>query len=560
MSHRVAMRAVAAIHDRDRGNRAARESPSSAPALSLTMLRRLPLLLSTLAACAPPPGPPAGVFTADVIAPLLESDLELDACRGRLAEIRSEPAVTGAPDLDAVRPAMLGRALGEPVVFRAAPAGEREVRTMAGVQRLVRSHRHDEAGLRAAVLRDGYLYSEDPIEAFALVRELTLTDLFAEERIFLLRGETLHTLERQKARYDRGFAYVHVDGPEKGREAKILMFDRVGSDEAAVKNDTLHRDLRSFRNRVGFDRMRIEHHTQNALVASLRFDGRWVTALVDAQGPHLELACLDAAADERAAIEAFVAEDAPRRRAVASLQTTVGQMVAERMPFDRPRKAEDHLSDGQLRPQWEWAYRRGSFDFSYEEQGYAVFDRDGMPHPPQTCVELILDTYERASGTWYRPQGQPAEKVIGGIDFAAIGVVNRSGVLAFEKFAEEQDELFVHQRFPERIAFRDRDAFFQNLVEKADWFAPGDVVAIQGPKPDGYVHQHAILIEDVDPMTGMPYALFDQMKRPRQRTWEMIMAEAPLRALLYHVRPRRELFLRLDPQRRDDGTKMARAD
>jgi hypothetical protein len=27
------------------------------------------------------------------------------------------------------------------------------------------------------------------------------------------------------------------------------------------------------------------------------------------------------------------------------------------------------------------------------------------------------------------------------------------------------------------------------------------------------------------------------MKRPRRRTWEGIMAEAPLRSLLFHVRP-----------------------
>jgi hypothetical protein len=524
------------------------------------MLRRFSLPLLALAACAPPPGPPAEAFTAAVVAPLIAEDLELGACRARVAEARATEAVVGTPELDARRPAMLGRALGEPVIFRAPPAGGRDEkpRGHATVQRLVRSHRHDKASLRDQVLRDGYLYSEDPVEAFILVKELTLVDLFDEDRIFLFRGETLHTLERRKAKYDRGFAYVHVDGPEKGREAKLFGFDRVGLDEAAVRGGPLHRDLRSLRNRVGFDRMRIEHHGERAMVASLRFDARWVTALIEVDGPHLELGCLEADAGTRAEVEAFVAAEAPRRRAVAALQRAVGMMAEERMPFDRPRSAEDHLSDGQLRPQWEYAYKRGYFGFSHEEQGYGVFDRDGRPLPPQTCVELVLDTYERASGTWFRPQGEAREKVIGGIDFAAIGVQNRSGVLAFEKFAEERDDFFATQRFPERIAFRDREAFFGNLVEKADSFRPGDIVAIQGPKPDGYVHQHAILIEDVDPMTGMPFALFDQMKHPRRRTWEMIMGEAPLRALLYHVRPRDDLFLRLDPERRD-ATKVARA-
>jgi hypothetical protein len=37
------------------------------------------------------------------------------------------------------------------------------------------------------------------------------------------------------------------------------------------------------------------------------------------------------------------------------------------------------------------------------------------------------------------------------------------------------------------------------------------------------------------------------MKRPRRRTWEGIMAEAPLRSLYYRVRPREGIFEKLDP-------------
>ena len=76
---------------------------------------------------------------------------------------------------------------------------------------------------------------------------------------------------------------------------------------------------------------------------------------------------------------------------------------------------------------------------------------------------------------------------------------------------------------------------------------PGDVVAIQGLKADERIHQHAILVESVDPVTGFPMGLADQMKRPRRRTWEGIMAEAPKRSLLYRLRPSAELFQRMDP-------------
>jgi len=54
-------------------------------------------------------------------------------------------------------------------------------------------------------------------------------------------------------------------------------------------------------------------------------------------------------------------------------------------------------------------------------------------------------------------------------------------------------------------------------------------------------------VERTDPLTGFPYGLADQMKRPRRRTWEGIMAEAPARSLLYRVRPLPSVVAKLDP-------------
>jgi len=75
----------------------------------------------------------------------------------------------------------------------------------------------------------------------------------------------------------------------------------------------------------------------------------------------------------------------------------------------------------------------------------------------------------------------------------------------------------------------------------------GDVVAIHGLKRDDRIHQHAILVDRTDPLTGFPYGLADQMKRPRRRTWEGIMAEAPKRSLLYRVRPTAALIEKMTP-------------
>jgi hypothetical protein len=138
---------------------------------------------------------------------------------------------------------------------------------------------------------------------------------------------------------------------------------------------------------------------------------------------------------------------------------------------------------------------------------------------------------------------------MGRLDFNETGIVNRRAVLAFVDFAEKQPEIFETRRFQdeERIPFQHRSRFFTFLVDHADEVRAGDVVAIHGLKRDNRVHQHAILVERTDPLTGFPYGLADQMKRPRRRTWEGIMAEAPARSLLYRVRPLPSVFAKLDP-------------
>jgi len=499
----------------------------------------------------------------------VEQDFELQICQRRIAETRAQPTVPGTPAYDDKRAEILGRAVGEPAVFVSPPRATsdedlpdelvkaRERVAERSPARQVGSHlsrfrgRHDE--LRRLLLRDGYVYSEDPYGAYALVNDVTLPKLFAEEEIWLQRGDTTHRLERQKVRWGRGFEYRHADGPSQGMKAKLLFADRVAADRAALVAP-LHRDVRSLRDRIGFDRLRLTHHTATAIVGDMRFGEQWVTGLITVTegSAHLELACLDAERPLRDEVAAFRAADAPRRRALAALRQAVGAMVDEGLPFDRPRGVKDHLSDGQLRSQWNAAYRRGATSFTHDEEGYAVFDHLGRPIPPQMCVEMIVDAYERAAGTWYQPLKQPRRRTAGALDFRDLGLVNRAGVLGFETYAKSKPELFEASRFApeERIRFKERERFFAYLVTHADRFQPGDIIAIQGPKPDGYVHQHAILIEDVDPLTGFPHALVDHMKRPRRRTFERIMAEAPLRSLLYHLRPKPTLLLRLDPKHR----------
>lgn len=519
----------------------------------------LALVLAVLSGCRaqrtgePAPSPPP---SASVSAPAA-TDPELDACKARLSAVEAEPALPGAPELDARRAELFGRARGEPVIWvrepRVTPEAELSVSARATAQSLskrpgftrvrtiLNRHKGDRPTLRALLLREGYVYSSEPAEALALVSQLELTALFDEPRIFLQHGQRIDELVRSSGRFP---SYRTADGSN----AELLLGDRV-----AVSRDELraplHRDLRALAHEVGFDRARISRRTAGALVAELRLAGSWTQALLDSDGAELSLNCLVSPKAERERLRRTLALEAPRRAALASLRGAIDAQVAEAVPFDRPRDEKTAEKDGQLRPDWRWAYKRGQAYFSHEEVSYPVFDAKGRPLPPQMCVDFVLDSFERASGTWFRAKGEVAERRVGALDFDSFGIKNRRAVLAFEQFAVDHPELFEHERMKpeERIPFGERSRFFAFLLKNSERFQPGDIVAIQGKKADGLIHQHAILIEDTDPITGFPYALADQMKRPRRRTWEGIMAEAPLRSLLFHVRPKERVVSALAP-------------
>ncbi len=494
--------------------------------------------------------------------PICPQDDALLECQRRIRAIRQKPALPGTPEFDEHRIEILGRAKGEPVVFVQAPAptpdeqlSEKLLKTrqfvgklpkIAQVRATIGRHRRDPAALRALLLRQGYVFSADPQQALILVKALRLARLFSEPEIWLQRGKHLFRLERHGRLRPE---YRHSEGIRAGTPAEILFADRVAVQREELDNP-LHRDIRDLAHEIGFDRAKITYRTEESLIAELRFHHSWFEALLTAQGAELKLACLAAPALYRGRVAAWRQADLPRRRALRQLRTTVTRMVAERLRFDRPRGAEDHLSDGQLRPNWEWAYKTGRIAFSHKEKSYMVFDHQKRPWPPETCVEFVIDSLERASGNWFRPLGQKRERTPGRLNFTTLGIKNRAGVLAFGRFAADRPEHFEVRYLDtsERIPFGYRSKFFGSLLANVDKFAPGDIVSIQGIKRDGKVHQHAILLEETDPLTGFAYGLVDQMSRPRRRTWEGIMAEAPRRSLLYHIRLKPHLLHRLDPE------------
>ena len=523
---------------------------TSSPGLSASPLAAVAPSASAAASGAPA----ASAHPSGSSLPSADTRAAESACATRIEAALSTPARPGAPAFDQDRPAFLGRARSEPMVFIDEPAAiaESEVdRALlpswkelrqgppgGRVARVIARHRRDRVALRTLLLRQGYVYAPDPHDALALTTGLHLADLFDEPEIWQSRGADVWKLERRVTRFER--SYVHADGPRRGLTADLIFGDRVAL-QADGLNDPWHRDLRALADVEGFDRTRIVHRSPAALVVELRYGEAWSRALLASDGARLSVACRASATGE---VAAFQARTAARRQALSRQSGMVTAQVDEALRFDRPEGEKTAERDGQLRPRWFDAYRRGAQAFEAEGHSYPVFDPSGRPWPPQVCVDFVLDTYERAGGTWFTARGEAPTRRVGTVDLDAEGIRNRRGVLAFETFASSRPDRFAVRRFSgnERIPFERRADFFAFLLAHADEFQPGDTLAIHGRKRDGLIHQHAILLERTDPVSGFPYGLADQMKRPRRRTWEGIMAEAPLRSLLYRVHPADALF------------------
>ncbi len=541
------------------GNAAARAGVAPMTMSSSLKHGFLALLCSLTLACSTEDAPPPAEEAEAAPAPTSERpsappprDNALEACEAQWRGIEASPGrAYGSGVLEKDRELFLGRARGAVTLFVREPAAPPGVKTLTKelpgtrVQRIAAKTKHDKAALRAVLLREGYVYSDDPDDSFELDARLKLSDLFDDERLVLERGEATYALTRTKTRYET--LYVHDDGPRKGKPAQVLFADRVrraGDPEAPA----LHRDVLELMHREGFDRMDVVRVTDGALLAKLHYGEASARAVITSEGPKLTLACLAEPAPARDAVARELDKSRWRMRAEAKMREVVSAQLDEALPFDRPRDEKGPDKDGYLRPYWLTAYMNGRPSFTTEGQTYPVYLSDGRAQPPQVCVDFVLDTYERAAGSWYTPQGQKPARPKGRLDMADHGIENRRGVLGFKKFADDNPELFAVRDFKgkERIPFAQRREFFAFLRDHHREFRAGDVLAIHGIKRDDRVHQHAILLEFSDPITGFPAGLADQMKLPRRRTWEGIMAEAPKRSLLYRARPTEAIFRPLD--------------
>jgi hypothetical protein len=473
-------------------------------------------------------------------------------CEARLQELEAAPALPGDPAFEARRAETFARAKADPVLLLRAPVaagltreGGWRRRSILDAPDPVRalyeaypslSKRRDLA--REALLTEGYLYAASPALAAALSSLTRPEDLFLTAEIWVERGGTIFRAVRGAV--DGAPAYVHADGPLAGQRVKLLLLDRVSSAKEMLSLP-LHRDLSAAQNELGFERMRVRHLSEDAVTADLLYGDVWVPTVLHSEGARLSFDCEAVPLGRERDIQRT--RDAAQRltRVLERLRAIMDQQVEEGLPFDEP-KTEVGQQDGKLRQEWSWAYRYGQTRFTFNDDHYRVFDGRGRPRVPQVCIDFVTDTFERASGSWYRPQGEPRERSAGLLDFGALGIDNERSVDRFVEFAKAHPDWFDVLELPdeERVPYSHRDQFFGHLAAHADRYRPGDIVTIYGLRADEKMHYHSFFVYSADPVTGTPSLVAANAGRPRVRPFESEMLSAPLRSIRARIRPRLE--------------------
>lgn len=486
-----------------------------------------------------------------------ESKEERAQCERRIREVMAEPAVPGAPEFAARRLEILTRAKAEPLLLVGTPQFVDEKDPGYGVKtfrklilntdfpydvlgsRLARYRQLPEEG-RATLLRDGYLYSDDPELAYALVNLVGAEHLFKEKHIWLQRGEFVYHATKKRDRY------YFSDGPQAGEEVRLLLLDRIGTGSDPEPNDTLVRDFRSLKYRLHFTEATPSHVTVNNVVTTLRYGQYRVPSLLRAEGARLSLECEIVDYSLRELVDEQKRITARRQRAVQPLRRAMQLQIEEQIPFDEPRREYGHQKDGELRRGWLHAYTLGKNSYAFNGDRYQVFDAAGRPIPPQVCVDFLTDTLERAAGTWWHGKGQPRGRDIGKLDFGQ-DIVERAKlrrVPGFLEHARARPDQFEVLDVPEneRVQLGDRERFLADIQERWRDFLPGDMLVIRGKTPwdPSEEHYHSFFVYESDPLTGTPLALVGNAGRPSVRFWEVEARRTPERSIWHRIRPKTE--------------------
>lgn len=489
-----------------------------------------------------------------------------DLCARRILEIEREKQPSPTPLFDEHRAELLARARSAPIVFRQRPRDPapgsaiveelrasllKEEDPAPAILEVLRRTRGNYPLRREVFLSEHYLYAETPVLALRLSQVLRLDHLFskAEGELVIERGTETFTVKRNEGMYF--LPPLTDDDPNathQPRVASLLLFDRVRT-TSEVFGPPLHLDLRPLERQLGFSTARITTWSKDALVADLSTYGTKSRAVFTFLGTEARLECETPG-------ETPISDLATARKnfhldqeLIDPVLEAAHEMIFRQLPFDEP-KTEEGQQDGLLRMHFKQAYQHYAHTYEFNGDSYYIFDGYGRPRLPQVCIDFITDAFDWGTGGHWPERGKKREYVRGALNFASMGMENARSVENLADFASQHPEWFDVLWLPEeeRVKFRHRTKFFQHLARHSERYQRGDIVFIYGLRDDGKFHYHSFLIDEKDPVTGMPTVVLANAGPPQARSWEGEMQNAPGRSIVARVRVRRNVLLRAHEQ------------
>jgi hypothetical protein len=396
--------------------------------------------------------------------------------------------------------------------------------------------RQSKERFRSIVLRNGYFYTEDPQLARRIYRGVRLQHLFDEKEFWLQRGDHVVRIERRSRE-----RFLYADGPWAGRRAVILPFDRVAPSREAL-GPAYHWDLQAVREALGLTTLQIADAAARAVEFSSHFlSGEAVAGFLYRHEGRTAAIAVAPDYDEWAQ---RYTENTRRWRARRRILDAAEAFIEEQIRFDEPH-IEFGQEDGKLREVWLEAYLAGETTYDYNGMPYRVFDGRGTPIPPQVCSDFLMDSVERASGSWWRPRGGRRGRTEGTVRWSEFPGLHPRRIGSVIRFARDNPEIFEAFGVPKsrEVPFKERERFFQNLERFPVDFREADMVMIWGFREDGRRHFHSVIVHETDPLDGFPIALSDNAGTARIRVWDDVMRTAPQRYVHYRVRVRDEWLL-----------------
>ena len=235
-----------------------------------------------------------------------------------------------------------------------------------------------------------------------------------------------------------------------------------------------------------------------------------------------------------------------REYLIEPIITSIEKQSSEFLPFDEPR-TEYGQQDGKLRPNWEHAYLHKRRFYVFNGDRYPTVVKNNAPFVPQVCADFIVDTIDRAAGTWYRPSLKRPGKDIGRFHFRQMiidaGLYPRRVGDLVKYFKQNPDDFeFVFEGQGAAVGdVKSLKQFFKQEDAKI-----GDIIFISGKVPWDKVneHQHSFFVTGYDENGFVEYVTGNPVY-PVKRSLKVEGGRSPERKVTHIIRMTRTFLEKL---------------